>query len=179
MDKTRHGEAELGAGGLGRPESQMQLWDVTESGSRFKQWQSYHSQNPTVFDLFRKFANDAANSGRTRLGARMIGERIRWYTSVETVGSVFKINDHHWPYYARLLAAIDSKFSEFFSFKNERFDATSEEIILAHTEASTSRSDCEARHGPARQGGARQGSAGLGGARQGKAGFYASDTVSK
>lgn len=117
------------------PDSQMKLWPVTESGSRFEQWVSFHSQNPTVFDLFRRFANEAAAAGRTRLGARMLGERIRWYTSVETVGSAFKINNNHWPYYARLLAAIDSKFAEFFSFRDERFDATPEEILLAHTES--------------------------------------------
>ncbi len=58
----------------------------------------------------------------------MIGERIRWYTAVETTDDDFKINDHHWPYYARILMLSYPEFGGFFEIRDARFDATDEEL---------------------------------------------------
>ena len=86
-----------------------------------------------MFRLFHRFAYEAFNSGRSRFSARMIGERIRWYTTVETTDAEYKINDHHWPYYARLMVGIDPRFETFFTFKDQRFDSSIEEIFEFHT----------------------------------------------
>ena len=64
----------------------------------------FHADNPQVYRLFCKFADDVVRSGRSRYSARTILHRIRWYTTVETddpTASV-KINDHWSPFYARL-----------------------------------------------------------------------------
>jgi len=102
--------------------------------TRFDHWCEFHQKNPQVFDLFRDFANTARQAGRTRLSARVIGERIRWYTSVDTQGEEYKVNDHFWPYYARLLTGLDNRFSGFFVMKNKRFDSTVSEIVDFHNE---------------------------------------------
>ena len=99
---------------------------------RFAAWKTFHAENPNVWTLFKRFAYEALHSGRPRFSARMIGERIRWYTAVETNDPVYKINDHHWPYYARLIAGLDSRFETFFSFKPQRFDTSVEEICQFH-----------------------------------------------
>ena len=100
--------------------------------TRFQRWKDFHSNNPEVFRLFSKFANDAIDANQ-RVGARMIGERIRWYSSVETVSDDgFKVNDHFWPYYARLLAWTDHRFFDYFEFRDERFDATPDAIVDHH-----------------------------------------------
>jgi len=66
----------------------------------------FDRENPAVYRLFRRFALEAlAVGGRRRFGARMIGERIRWYAAVETSGHDFKVNDHLWPFYARKFMA--------------------------------------------------------------------------
>jgi len=88
---------------------------ATKEPTRYERFRDFHRANPQVFKLFREFAISAYERGhRSRFGARMLGERIRWYTSVETSDQQYKINDHYWPYYARLLALSDLRFAEFF-----------------------------------------------------------------
>ena len=99
---------------------------------RFTAWQRFHTDNPAVFELFQRFATEAYYRGVRKLSARVIGERIRWYTSVETSDPGYKVNDHHWPYYARLLAGTDSRFAGFFEFRDKAFDASTEQIVRAH-----------------------------------------------
>lgn len=66
---------------------------------------AFHRANPEVYRLFVRFALEAARAGRSRFGARMIWNRIRWFTDVETKeSSGLKLNNNHTPYYARLFA---------------------------------------------------------------------------
>lgn len=100
---------------------------------RFRKFKEYHAANPMVFVLFRKFARIAKGSprrGRKYFGARMICERIRWYTDVETVGEIYKISNNHIPYYSRLLMLKYPEFEGFFQTRDARFDATDEEIAM-------------------------------------------------
>jgi hypothetical protein len=97
--------------------------------SRFQAWADFHLANPSVFILFRRFAIEALEAGRTRLSARMIGERIRWYTNIETTADSPAVNDHHWPYYARLLIGLDKRFESFFMIKEHGFDGTIDQIV--------------------------------------------------
>lgn len=106
---------------------------VKKATGRFGAWQTFHAANPQVWKMFRQFAVYVLLSGK-KVGARLIGERIRWELSLAT-DSVdgFKINDHHWPYYARLLVGTDDRFADFFVLKDERFDATIEDIVDFHS----------------------------------------------
>jgi hypothetical protein len=98
---------------------------------RFEAWKAFHQDNPQVFSLFHRFALEALQAGE-KVGARMIGERIRWKTQIETTTESPKINDHHWPYYSRLLMDIDKRFEGFFVVKDQRFDADVSEIVRVH-----------------------------------------------
>lgn len=62
----------------------------------------FHEENPQVYEMFKKFANQAIEAGRDRFSVAMIWERMRWYTMVETTGEPFKLNNNHKAYYARL-----------------------------------------------------------------------------
>lgn len=87
---------------------------------RDRQFAEFHAANPQVFDLFRSLAVKALESGG-RVGARCIGERIRWEYAVEVSGRAEgspKFNDHLWPRYARLLAATDGRFTNFFETRD-------------------------------------------------------------
>ena len=97
-------------------------------GERYQAWKRFHEENPQVYKLFLKFANEAREAGRERFGARMIWERIRWYTQVETTGWKFKLNNNHVPYYARLLMLRDRRFDGFFDTRDARFDVTNDEL---------------------------------------------------
>lgn len=67
--------------------------------SRFEK---FHRENPEVWKLFKRFAEDAISAGLRTLSANFLFERIRWETSVVTKGDNYKVNDHYRPYYARL-----------------------------------------------------------------------------
>ena len=107
-------------------------WLVTKRRPRFEKWKKFHKENPAVFQLFTRFAIQAYDAGRDHFGAHAIGERIRWFTAVETRGHDYKLNDHHLPYYARLLAGTDERFEEFFEFRDAKFDSCVEEIVEYH-----------------------------------------------
>jgi hypothetical protein len=109
----------------------LQYLDKPPTGFRvrFEGWKKFHSDNPVVYEYFLRFALDAIEAGRTRFSARAIGERIRWYTQIETNDPDYKINDHYWPYYARLLTGTDERFASFFVLKSTRFDSSIEEIV--------------------------------------------------
>ncbi len=83
----------------------LTLFDESEADrplTRTERFERFHRDNPEVYRLFLQFARQAKAAGRERIGARLIGERIRWQTTVETSDPDFKVNDHFWPFYARL-----------------------------------------------------------------------------
>jgi hypothetical protein len=67
-----------------------------------KRFQEFHQKNPQVYELWKRFCNEAINAGRKVLSAGLIAERIRWETEVITQGDKFKLNNNHRAYYARL-----------------------------------------------------------------------------
>ena len=102
---------------------------VLKTGSRFfrmarpmsrtkseleRAFERFHTENPHVYDLFKKYTHQAIRAGRDRFGAQSIIERIRWYTAIETKGDSFKINNNHARYYARLFMREHPVYEDFF-----------------------------------------------------------------
>ena len=81
-------------------------------------WWKWHKKNPQVWELFQKFTFEAIESGRTHYSTNSVIERIRWYTDIETSGDVFKINNNHAPYYARLFHLEYPQYDGFFRTRN-------------------------------------------------------------
>ena len=94
----------------------------------------FHRDNPEVFALFKRFANEAFNSGRTYYSARDIFPRIRWYTMIESPGDPdgVKINNNWSAFYSRLLASEDPKFRCFFRYRKSKADALTPGIVPAN-----------------------------------------------
>ena len=101
--------------------------------SRFEAWVEFHRANPAVFDIFLEFSRRARARGVKRLGARLIGERIRWHIAVETTDHEFKLNNNHLPYYSRLAMLVSPELEGVFSRRDTHFDATDDEILAAHS----------------------------------------------
>ena len=74
----------------------------------------FHKENPRVWDLFKAFTMQLIAAGRTRYSSDAVIHRIRWYTTVETTGPVFKINDHYSSLYARLFHIAHSEYGKVF-----------------------------------------------------------------
>ena len=81
---------------------------------------TYHQENPQVWEAFEKFAWQAIRSGRTRLSADLIIQRLRWYTTIETVGDEYKINDHYSADYARLFMEKYPQYQGFFATRERK-----------------------------------------------------------
>jgi len=80
-------------------------------------FEKFHHENPNVFRLFKKYANQLWRVGVRRHGAKSIMERLRWDYGFETVGEPFKISNSYTAMYARLLILKDKKFKKFFKLK--------------------------------------------------------------
>lgn len=74
----------------------------------------FHEDNPHVYSLFDHFTRQAVASGIPRYSAYAIVNRIRWHTTIETVGSQFKISNDHIPHLARMWLRENPAHKDFF-----------------------------------------------------------------
>jgi len=76
----------------------------------------FHEAHPEVYRLLVRFTQEAVAAGRTRIGIRMIWERMRWTQWIERRLSdeEFKLNDHYTPFYARLMMAEEPGLADIF-----------------------------------------------------------------
>lgn len=86
-----------------------------------ERFEVFHAQNPRVYELFDRFAMDAVRAGRKRIGAKMLWERMRWYTSVETKDPEgWKLNNDWHAFYARLWLACHPEHENFFELRRQK-----------------------------------------------------------
>ena len=82
-----------------------------------EKFETYHVENPHVYDLFIRFAKEAKSTGRRTFSAKAIFERIRWHVDVETTGDQFKVNNNYPAYYARKMMEDYPEFDGFFKIR--------------------------------------------------------------
>lgn len=91
---------------------------------RFEQWINYHRDNPQVYLLFRDLTRKEFRAGK-KFGARCFWEVIRWQLQppqIDQGADEFKMNDHHAPYYARLVMLRHPELEGYFERRDKRFD---------------------------------------------------------
>ncbi len=88
---------------------------------------AFHRKNPAVYEKFCEFAQQALITGRPHFSHWMIVQRIRWYTTVETTGSRFKVSNDFIALYGRMLVAEQPAYLGFFSFKPMKRNRSSSE----------------------------------------------------
>jgi hypothetical protein len=68
----------------------------------FRRYDAWDKENPSFYPMFCRFAFRAIQSGKKRLSAALIFERIRWEMEIETQGGDdFKLNNNFRAIYAR------------------------------------------------------------------------------
>ena len=78
----------------------------------------YHTDNPQVYELFKRFTFMAIKRGHNRLSAWMIANRIRWETSIETFSvDEYKISNDYIALYARMFMRDHPEYDGFFKTK--------------------------------------------------------------
>jgi len=97
----------------------------------YSKWKAFHNDNPQVFWAFYKYAREAAEVKKS-FGARMVWERIRWHSTIETDSKDgFKLNNNHICYYARFLAVVDpARFDGFFTTREGSQTGPDEELQM-------------------------------------------------
>ena len=86
----------------------------------FLNWREFHRDNPLVYGELRRMALELVRAGRKRYGMHGLFEVLRWHRArLQTTDVDFKINDHHAPFYARLLMMREPELEGFFILKEE------------------------------------------------------------
>lgn len=106
---------------------QASLFDVTlpppppsRSEQLFDEWLGFHQANPDIYRELRRMALTLVARGRRRYGINGLFEVLRWdRAQLQTTDDEFKINDHHAPFYARLLMMREQRLVGFFALKDE------------------------------------------------------------
>lgn len=82
--------------------------------SKREEWQKWHRQNPEFYRMFEKFTFEAIKRGHRNLSPWLIVNRIRWETSMTTVGNMYKIRNEFIAYYSRLFMHRNPQYKGFF-----------------------------------------------------------------
>lgn len=83
-------------------------------------FEKFHAENPRIYALLCRFADEIAAAGLSSYGVAAVFERIRWHVRVETRGGEFKLNNNHRSFYARLWLAEHPDRSSFFETRTLR-----------------------------------------------------------
>jgi hypothetical protein len=88
------------------------------------EFEAFHADNPHVFTMLADIALDARSRRKTRWGIAALFERLRWISEFETSGDLYKLNNNHRAFYARLLMATYPELDKFFEtrFQNHAED---------------------------------------------------------
>ena len=78
----------------------------------------FHAENPHIYNLFCKYAQEAIDSGKTRISHWLIINRIRWDSEVLTeTEDKFKISNDYIALYARKFIKDNPHMEGFFQLK--------------------------------------------------------------
>lgn len=97
--------------------------DSEKSEARLR-FEKFDRENPKMFALFERFTMEAIRSGRKKIGARLIVERIRWEIYVlTTTDDGFKMNGNYVPFFARKFIAAHPQHAKIFELRSSVADA--------------------------------------------------------
>lgn len=74
---------------------------TTDSSGDRVRFEAFHQDNPAVWKTFESLCIEMIKSGRTKFGAPVIWERMRWESSVGSKSGSFRLPNEHRPHYAR------------------------------------------------------------------------------
>ncbi len=104
--------------------------DLGGSPDLREKFRKYHRENPRVYAYFCHFADEAIAKGRKYLGAKLLFERIRWYTTVEAAADHadgFKLNNNYHAFYARLWMREHPEHGDFFRTRKQTYKENSDD----------------------------------------------------
>jgi hypothetical protein len=85
-----------------------------------QQFETFHAENPHVYEHLRTLALNAKRKGLT-VGIAMLFEVLRWQYLMTTtdVASEFKLNNNYRAFYARLLMEREPELQDYFETRTQ------------------------------------------------------------
>ena len=111
----------------------------------YERWKQFHFANPNVHKLFEQFAREAMHR-KSRIGARFVFERIRWYEQVEKGCNHYRVNNDFVAFYARLLMLEKPEFQSLFTTRKTKCGVTTDEIRRDVIERPSDADFCDPNH---------------------------------
>ena len=97
--------------------NQLNLFsDITDS-----KFPKYHSDNPTIYEAFKKITFEAISKGHNRFSAEFVFNVIRWKTKV-TAKDEFKVNNNYKAFYSRMFMNEYPEHKGIFSTRKSKYD---------------------------------------------------------
>lgn len=94
--------------------------DKKDLTTRFEE---FHAANPHVYrTLVEQARRWVRETGRHKLGAQMLIERVRWVLAITTRGDDYKINNDYAAFYARLLMYREPDLAGLFDLRRSEAD---------------------------------------------------------
>jgi hypothetical protein len=101
----------------------MDLFDFKRELSMSEAFWQFHQANPHIYEILRKFAFEAVQRRRRKIGMKLLFERVRWHVVVETdTDDDFKLNNNFTAFYARLFAEDHPEHKDLFAFRASSAD---------------------------------------------------------
>lgn len=100
-----------------RPVVEVQHEPDESLDTRFRNWLT---ANPHVLDAFIGLALQAKRTGRQRIGAKLIVERLRWEYMIQTGGDDFRLNNNYTSRLARAAVGQRPELEPLFEFRELR-----------------------------------------------------------
>lgn len=98
---------------------QLELFPLTPTdGSTIQErFERFHDANPWVYDALVLLARELKRRGRSRFGIKLLFERIRYESMLQTHGDEFKLNNNYHSRYARLIAEQEEDLADVFQLR--------------------------------------------------------------
>jgi hypothetical protein len=90
--------------------------------SNRERFELFHRANPHVYDAIVQIARDLKQRGFKSCGMKLIFERLRWLTAIETRGDGFKLNNVYTAFYARFVMSREVDLKGFFRVREAEAD---------------------------------------------------------
>jgi hypothetical protein len=98
----------------------MQPLVKAEGATIQERFESFHQQNPWVLVALERLARQWLDNGHSRVGAKMLTERLRWEYGVRTRGDAFRLNNSYTSRFVRLMIQRHPEWAKAFETRTLR-----------------------------------------------------------
>lgn len=108
-------------------EAQLQLFEGFEKAKTDK-FKTYHSENPEVYETFKKLTFEAKKTGHKHFSARGLFQVMRFKMGGKIKEDGFKYNNNYTPFYVRIIENEYPEIKGFFEKRKSKADKLLQEI---------------------------------------------------